>query len=60
MKEDNGVRPIGIGETLRRIMGKSVTKVVRSDVQLAGGCLQTCTGVEAGIESSIHAMSISK
>ena len=56
MKEDNGVRPIGIGETLRRIVGKSVTKVVRSDVQLAGGCLQTCTGVEAGIESSIHAM----
>ena len=57
MKEDDGVRPIGIGEVLRRIMGKSVAKVIGSDIQLAGGTLQTCTGVEAGIEASIHAMS---
>ena len=56
MKEDNGVSPIGIGECLRRIMGRSVAKVLGEDVQLAGGTLQTCTGVEAGIEASIHAM----
>jgi hypothetical protein len=56
MKEDNGVRPIGIGECLRRIMGRSVAKVLGGDVQSAGGTLQTCTGVEAGIEASIHAM----
>ena len=57
MKEGNGVRPIGIGECLRRIMGKCVAKVVKNDVQLASGTLQTCTGLEAGIEASIHAMS---
>ena len=56
MKEDDGVRPIGIGECLRRIMGRSVAKLTGSDVQLAGGTLQTCTGIEAGIEASIHAM----
>ena len=26
------------------------------DVQLAGGSLQTCTGVETGIEAAIHVM----
>ena len=36
MKEDNGVRPVGIGEALRRIMAKSVMKVLKMDVQLAG------------------------
>ena len=56
IKENDGVRPIGIGETLRRIIGKSVTKALRDDIQMAGGCLQTCTGVEAGIEAAIHAM----
>ena len=43
-----GIRPIGIGEVLRRIVGKSVMYVFKADIQLAGGCLQTCTGVRAG------------
>ena len=34
-KEDNGVRPVGIGETLRRIIGKCVLKVTGGDVQQA-------------------------
>jgi len=49
-----GIRPIGIGEVLRRIVGKSV-KVFKSDIQIAGGCLQTCTGTRSGIEATIHA-----
>ena len=56
VKKDGGVRPIGIGETLRRIIGKSIAKVTGSNVQTAGGLLQTCTGLEAGIEATIHAM----
>ena len=55
MKEDDGVRPVGIGETLRRIVGKCVIKVLGEDVQIAAGSLQTCTGVAAGIEAAIHA-----
>ena len=52
-----GIRPIGIGETLRRVIGKSVMFILKSDIQSAGGCLQTCTGVKSGIEASIHATS---
>ena len=56
-KEDDGVRPVGIGETLRRIIGKSLSKIAKKDIEIAGGSLQTCTGVEAGSEAAIHAMS---
>ena len=59
MKEDDGVRPVGVGETLRRIIGKCVTKVLGKDIQQASGTLQTCTGIESGVEAAIHAMSLS-
>ena len=52
-----GIRPIGIGETLRRIVGKSVMSILKNDVQVAGGCLQTCTGIRSGLEAAIHATS---
>ena len=56
MKDDDGVRPVGIGETLRRIVGKCVLKAVGNDVQMAAGALQTCAGIQSGIEAAIHAM----
>ena len=51
-----GVRPIGIGETARRIIAKAVLCVVRDDVQQAVGSLQLCAGQVDGIEAAIHAM----
>jgi hypothetical protein len=51
-----GVRPIGIGEVLRRIMGKAVMYVVRPDVIQATGYTQLCAGQEAGCEVAIHAV----
>ena len=57
MKDDHGVRPVGIGETLRMIIGKCIVRVVGEDVQIAAGSLQTCTGIESGIEAAIHAVS---
>ena len=51
-----GVRPIGVGEVLRRLMGKLLIHVIKKDITLAAGPLQTCSGVKAGIEAAIHAM----
>ena len=51
-----GVRPIGIGEILRRLVGKLVVGHIREDIIEAAGPLQTCAGLKAGIEASIHAM----
>ena len=56
IKTDSGVRPIGIGEVLRRIIGKSIGKLLRKDIQKGCGTLQTCTGIESGIEAAIHAL----
>ena len=55
-KEEGAVRPIGVGEVLRRIMGKCVTKVIKPDVIDASGSIQVCAGHKSGSEAAIHAM----
>ena len=45
-----------IGEILRRLVGKVVVGNIRKDIISAAGPLQTCAGLKAGIEASIHAM----
>ena len=51
-----GVRPIGIGETARRLMGKVIAKFLCDDIQEAAGPLQLCAGHKSGCESAVHAM----
>ena len=51
-----GVRPIGIGEVLRRIIGKSITKCIKRDLALLGSNIQMCLGQNCGIEHAIHAL----
>ena len=51
-----GVRPIGIGETARRIIGKAILTTIRNDVQEAAGPLQLCAGQEAGCEAAVRQM----
>ena len=50
-----GVRPIGIGDTARRIIAKAVLAIVGSDIQEATGCRQMCGGQISGIEAAVHA-----
>ena len=51
MDKQAGVRPIGIGEILRRVM-----KLLKRDVLKATRSLQLCAGQDAGSEAAIHAV----
>ena len=51
-----GVHPIGIGEVMRRIIGKAVMRIRRHDLQDAVGTIQLCAGQDAGCEAAVHAM----
>ena len=50
------VRPIGIGEVIRRIVGKTIMQYLKPEMIHAAGPLQTCAGSPGGIEAAIHAM----
>ena len=54
LDKNPGLRPIGIGEVLRRIAGK-VTHF-RTEIVTSVGSLPVCAGQEVGCESIMHAM----
>ena len=56
LDKNPGVRPIGVCEVARRIIGKAVLSIVNPEVQRAAGSLQLCAGQPCGIEAAIHAM----
>ena len=51
-----GVRPVVIGETLRRALDKLVIRAAGYQAKTACGNLQLCAGLESGIEGSNHAV----
>ena len=51
-----GVRPRGIGETARRVIGQAIAKVLSDDIQKATAPLQLCAGHKSGCEDAVHAM----
>ena len=52
------LRPIRVGEVLRRIGGKVIVSVLKEDVIKCTGTLQVCAGQEAGIKAAIHSMNM--
>ena len=55
-KVNGEVRPIGIGEVIRRVIAKYVTRVTKRDIIDASRSLQVCAGLKSGAEAAIHAM----
>ena len=51
-----GVRPIGIGEVVRRIISKAIINVIRDEIKDVAGTTQLCAGQEAGCETGVHSM----
>ena len=54
LDKNPGVRPVGIGEVVRRIVGKAAIRVISKDLRRVAGSDQLCVGQRAGIESAIH------
>ena len=56
LDKNPGVRPIGVGEVLRRIVGRAVMRIARQDLLYAAGSSQLCAGQIRGCEAAVHAM----
>ena len=56
LDKNHGVTPIGVGEVLRRIVGECIRWVLKENIQLAAGPLQTAAGLQSGAEAAIHSM----
>ena len=53
-----GIRPVGVGETWRRLMEKWLLQVTGPEVKAACSTSQLDVGVEAEIEGAIHSMRV--
>ena len=51
-----GVRPVGIGETLRQALTKLVMRAAGKQAKTTCGNLELCSGLKAGIEGEPHAI----
>ena len=51
------LRPIGVGEVRRRIVGKVIVFTLRDYIITSVGLLQVCAGQESGSEAAVHSMS---
>ena len=51
-----GVRPIGIGDTARRIITRAILSITRGDIQDAAGSIQLCAGQLSGCEAAVHSV----
>ena len=56
LNKDPGVRPIGIGETCRRIISKAILSILGQDVIEAAGPIQLCTRLDGGCEAAVHSL----
>ena len=55
-KGEDAVRPIGVVEVFRRVIGKCVMKVTKEYILDVSGSLQVCAGLRSGSEATVHTM----
>ena len=51
-----GVRPVGVGEVLRWLIGRTIVSCIQTDMKQLGGNQQLCMGQRCGIEHAIHSL----
>ena len=56
LDKNPGVRPIGVGEVLRRIIGRAVAQHLKPVIINAAGPLQLAAGQQGGAEAAVHWM----
>ena len=56
LDKNPGMRPIGIGDTARRIIAKAILIIIRQDILEAAGSLQLCVGQISGAEAAVHSV----
>ena len=58
LSKNPGIRPIGICDTLRRIIGKAILNVIGAAIQAVAGSSQLCARQRSGCEaaSAVHAI----
>ena len=56
LDKNPGVRPIGIGEVMRMIIGRTITKCLKNELMSIGSNYQLCLGQKCGIEYAIHTL----
>jgi hypothetical protein len=54
-----GVRPIGVGHVLKRVLAKCMLALTKADIEEVCGNEQLCAGASNGTEAAIHAMNSS-
>ena len=54
LNKNPGLRHIGIGEIIRRIIGKSVMYILKPNIIDSSGYLQLCAGQKSGCEAAVH------
>ena len=55
VKQGGGLRPIAIGETIRRLVSKCCCEATSEDAQIFFGPLQVGVSTEGGAEAAVHA-----
>ena len=57
LAKNPGVRPIGVGEVLRRIVGKAIISVIKPESNELCWKFKLCAGQASGCEAAVYAIS---